>query len=187
MNLIKMAKGSNGYVRIFSNQWDEETKEALKQGNLTGELDFIEIPFRWGNLRYVFLREHECSEITTFMFKIPMHLIPYEELWSPWGKRRRKQLTEFLMAWLVRARVNEYDIKRIHVHHTYVYAAVSVPKFLKSRLFAHLSTFGMIFKEVSPEYNHVTCQNCGVDFRFRSMIGVKKHPCPECGAVSFAR
>ncbi len=187
MNLVKRAKESKGYFRLFSNEWNQEMKEAIREGNLTGELDLVEIPFRWGNLRYVFLRGHECAEVVTVMFKIPMNLIPYEELWSKWGKRRRKQLTEFLMAWLIRARIEECDIKKWHVHHTYVYATVSVPKFLKGRLFAHLSAFGMIFKEVSPEYNHVTCQNCGVDFRFRSMVSIKKHPCPSCGAVSFVR
>lgn len=187
MDLIKKAKESNGYIRIFSKDWNEETKEALKQETLTGKVDLIQIPFRWGYLRYIYLREHPCAENVTVMFKIPMNLIPYKELWSKWGKRRRKQLTEFLMAWLIRARVDECDVKRVHVHHTYVYATVSVPKFLKSRLFAHLSAFGINFKEVSPEYNHVNCQNCGVDFRFRSMINIKKHPCPSCGSVSFVR
>jgi hypothetical protein len=185
MNLITKVKESNGYLRIFSEQW-EETKGIIQESN-TEELDLIDLPFSWGNLRYLFLREHENSEIVTVMFKIPMNLIPYEELWSKWGKRRRKQLTEFLMAWLIRSRIEEYKVKKWHVHHTYTYAFISVPKFMKGRLFSHLSAFGMIFKEVSPEYVHINCQNCNTNFRFRTMTNIKKHSCPNCGSISFAR
>jgi hypothetical protein len=185
MNLLEKTK-EFGYSRIFSENW-EETKECIVKEDIKSELQLIEIPFRWGNLRYVFIKNHECSEVVTVVFKIPMSLIPYEELWSKWGQRRRKQLTEFLMAWLIKSRVEETQVKKWHVHHTFAYATISVPKFLKGKLFAHLSAFGIVFKEVSPEYKYVNCQNCGTNFRFRTMTNIKKHPCPSCGAISFVR
>lgn len=187
MNIIQKAKENEGYFRIFHDQWNEETKEAIKKASVSGEIEYIELPFSWGNLRYVFIRDHECSEVVTVMFKIPMNLIPYEELWSKWGKRRRQQLTEFLQAWLLRARLDEAYIRKLHAHHTYCYATVSVPKFLKHRLFSHLRAFKMVFKEVSPEYIHIECQGCGTNFRFRTMTSSKSSECPHCGASSFVR
>ena len=122
-----------------------------------------------------------------FHQNVYMYLIPYEELWSKWGVRRRKQLSEFIMAWVIRARVEEMDVKKLHVRHAYVYATVSVPKFMKGRLFSHLGAFGIVFKEVSVEYRHVCCQNCGNKFRFRSTAGGIKSACPSCGSISFVR
>ncbi|MCK9272982.1 hypothetical protein M0P65_05535 [Candidatus Gracilibacteria bacterium] len=121
------------------------------------------------------------------MFKIPMNLIPYEELWSKWGKRRAKQLKEFIQAWVVKKNIKDKELMNLHTLYTYRYSIISVPKFLKSRLFSHLTAFGITFKEVSPEYHNIKCENCGTDFRFRTLGAIKKSSCPNCKSISFVR
>lgn len=180
MNLIQKVNNSNGYLRIFAEDW-QEMKEKIREANSSGELELIELPFNWGYLRYVYLKNHECSELVTVMFKIPIDLIPVDKLWSKWGKRRRKQLGEFIVAWIIKNRISQSKIKNVHVKYAFSYAIVSVPKFLKHRLFSILDAFKIVYKEVSPNYIHYSCPECDTKFRQRETMAINQVSCPSCG------